>query len=96
MIKPNLDSWNEALRRMQEPFQAIAELNMKTLQGLSYLKPEELLKAKKPEEFVEQQVSLAVENGQKALDYMQKSFKIIEKAMQSVVHETKKKAHEVV
>ncbi|CDZ75859.1 Phasin protein [Legionella massiliensis] len=84
------EKWTEMAKKVQAPFQAIAELNVKTLQGLTYLKPEELASLKKPEELIEKQIGLAVENGHKALDYMQKSFEIIEKAMLSFVQEVKK------
>jgi len=79
-------------KKAQEPFQAIAELNVKTLQGLTYLKPDEFANIKKPEELLEKQIELAVANGHKALDYMQKSFEIIEKSMLSMAKETKTKA----
>lgn len=82
---------SDMAKKAQEPFQALAELNIKTLQGLSYMKPEELAKIKKPQEMLEKQIELAIMNGHKALDYMQKSFQIIEKAMLSVVQETKAK-----
>lgn len=81
MYQQNYEQWSELAKKMQEPFQAIAELNIKTLQGLNYIKPEELARVKKPEELLEQQIKLVVENGQKALDYMQKSFQILEKTM---------------
>lgn len=87
----NFEKWSEMAKKIQEPFQAIAELNVKTLQGLTYLKPDELSHLKKPEELMEKQINLAVENGHKALDYMQKSFQIIEKAMLSLVQEVKDK-----
>ncbi|MBI2786598.1 MAG: phasin family protein [Legionella longbeachae] len=86
----NFERWTEMAKKLQEPIQAIAELNVKTLQALSYIKPEELATIKKPEELLEKQINLAVENGHKALDYMQKSFQIIEKAMLGIVQETKK------
>jgi hypothetical protein len=91
----NYEKWNEVAKKLQEPFQAIAELNIKTLQGLDYLKPEELAQIKKPEELLEKQLNLAVENGHKALDYMQKSFQILEKAMVGFVQESKKAAANV-
>jgi len=94
MNQPNFERWTEMAKKIQEPFQAIAELNVKTLQGLTYLKPDELSHVKKPEEFLEKQINLAIENGHKALDYMQKSFQIIEKAMQNLAQEAKKKADE--
>lgn len=59
------------------------------------MKPDELAQVKKPEEMLEKQINLAVENGHKALDYMQKSFQIIEKAMLSFVQEAKKTTAEV-
>lgn len=55
------------------------------------MKPEELSGIKKPEEFLEKQLALAIENGHKALDYMQKSFQIMEKAMLSCAQEAKLK-----
>jgi len=94
MNQHNFDKLSEVAKKLQEPFQAIAELNVKTLQGLTYIKPEELAGIKKPEELLEKQINLAVENGHKALDYMQKSFQILEKAMLGLVQEAKKAAEE--
>ena len=94
MNQPNFDKLGEMAKKLQEPFQALAELNVKTLQGFKYIKPEELAHVKKPEEFLEKQIELAVENGHKALDYMQKSFQIIEKTMLTLVQEAKKAAEE--
>lgn len=90
MTQPNFEKFSEMAKKLQEPFQAIAELNIKTLQGLTYLKPEEITQVKKPEELLEKQIYLAVENGHKALDYMQKSFQIIEKAMLNIIQDAKK------
>ena len=92
MNQPNFDKWSEMAKKLQEPFQAIADLNMKTLNSLDYLKPEELAHLKKPEELIEKQVNLAVENGHKALDYMQKSFQILEQAMLELAHDVQKSA----
>jgi hypothetical protein len=89
MAEEYFERWSEMAKKMQEPLQAMAELNIKTMQGLSYLKPDELTNVKKPEELLEKQIHLAVENGHKALDYLQKSFQIIEKTMLSLVREVK-------
>ncbi|MFT4060345.1 MAG: phasin family protein [Legionella sp.] len=94
MNQPNFEKWSEVAKKLQEPFQAIAELNVKTIQGITYIKPEELATIKKPEELLEKQINLAVENGHKALDYMQKSFQIFERAMLGLLAETKKSASE--
>lgn len=90
MAQQHFEKWSEMAKKIQEPFQEIAELNIKTLQGLTYIKPEELAHVKKPEDVLEKQIKLAVENGHKALDYMQKSFAILEKAMFNLVREVKK------
>lgn len=92
MTQAYFENWSEIAKKMQEPFQALAELNVKTLQSLSYLKPDELATTKKPEELLEKQIHLAIENGHKALDYLQKSFQIMEKTMLSLVQEVKNKA----
>lgn len=92
MNQPNFEKWSEMAKKLQEPFQAIAELNVKTLQGINYIKPEELAGIKKPEDLVEKQINLAIENGHKALEYMQKSFQIVEKAMLHLVDDAKKAA----
>ena len=85
------DKLSDMAKKLQEPFQAIAELNVKTIQGLTYLKPDELASLKKPEELLEKQIGIAVDNGHKALDYMQKSFQIFERAMHSLVEDAKTK-----
>jgi hypothetical protein len=90
MNEQNFNKWTEMAKKMQEPFQAIAELNVRTLQGLTYIKPEELSHVKKPEELLEKQMHLAIENGHKALDYLQQSFLIIEKAMLTLAAQAKK------
>lgn len=91
MSQEYFEKWSEMAKKMQEPFQAMAELNVKTMQSLHYLKPDELAGVKKPEELVEKQIHMAIENGHKALDYLQKSFQIIERAMLSLVQEVKNK-----
>lgn len=83
------EKMSEMIKKAQEPFQAIAELNVKTLQNFTFIKPEEFARIHKPEEIVEKQLELAVSNGHKALDYMEKSFQIIEKAMLSCMQQSK-------
>ncbi|ASQ44929.1 phasin family protein [Legionella clemsonensis] len=92
MTQAYFENWSDIAKKIQEPFQALTELNVKTLQSLSYLKPDELANTKKPEELLEKQIHLAIENGHKALDYLQKSFQIMEKTMLSLVQEVKNKA----
>jgi hypothetical protein len=89
MDRAYFEKLSDMAKKAQEPFQAIAELNVKTLQSLNYLKPEEFTNIKKPEELLEKQIALAVSNGHKALDYMQQSFQIIEKALLSLAQSAK-------
>ena len=90
MDQEYFSKFSDMAKKAQEPLQAIIELNVKTLQNMSYLKPDELTSIKKPDELLEKQLQLALENGHKGLDYLQKSFQIIEKAMLSCVKEVKK------
>lgn len=96
MNQVNFESWSEMAKKVQQPIQAITELNIKTIQSLGYIKPEELVQIKKPEELLQKQLTLAVENGHKTLDYMQKSFQIFEKAMLSFAQDIKSKTETVV
>ena len=82
---------SDMVRKAQEPLHAIAELNVKTLQSYSYIKPEEFSKITKPGDLLEKQLELAISNGHKALDYMQQSFQIMEKAMMNFAQEAKEK-----
>lgn len=88
----NYEQLGDMVKKAQEPFQAMAELNLKTLQSFDFLKPEDLAQIKKPEEFLEKHLNIIVENGHRTLDYMQKSFQILEQAMQGIVRETKKES----
>lgn len=79
-------------KKAQEPLQALAELNMKTLQELDYIKLEELTQIKQPEVLLKKQIEVNIANGYKAIDYMQKSFQIMEKALWSMTRDIQEKA----
>ncbi len=83
------DKYSDMVKKIQEPMQAWVDLNVKTLQSFQPVKPEDLGKITRPEEFLEKQLELAVANGHKAIDYMQKSLQIIEKAMLSAAKDIK-------
>lgn len=70
---------NPLMGSLEKPFKELMELNVKTLQGMSYLTPMELMKVKKPEEILEKNVDVIIENGHKTLDYMQNMFSLLEK-----------------
>ncbi|PJD93062.1 MAG: hypothetical protein CK424_03415 [Legionella sp.] len=91
MVQPNYDyeKYSDVFKKFQQPMQELIELNMQTVQNVQHLKPEDFTKLNKPEEFLQKQVEVALANGHKALDYMQKSFHIMERAMLSCVKEAK-------
>ncbi|MDI9818968.1 MULTISPECIES: phasin family protein [unclassified Legionella] len=94
-MQPNyINNWTSIVNQMQKPIQEIMELNAQILQNISYLKPEDLSKIRKPEELMEKQVSVFVENGHKVLDYMQESFSIFEKSLLSISKEVKNKTEQ--
>jgi|GEM_PF-1336651 len=76
-----IEKWTEMAKGMQKPLQEMIELNLKTMRNISYIKPEELVGIRKPEELFEKHVALAIENGHKTLDYLQKIFEITEKSL---------------
>lgn len=88
-------NWTSLMNQMQRPLQEIMELNAKTLQNLNYMKPEDLSKIRKPEDLMEKNLAIFVENGHKALDYWQKTFSIIENSLVSFSKEVKDKTEEV-
>ena len=87
----SFEQWSGPFKKAQESFQALGMLNVKTLESFSYLKPEHLANLKNPQELLDKEINMAFENGHKALDYMQKSFLIMEKAILSFVPEETKK-----
>lgn len=69
---------NPLMGSLEKPFKDLMELNVKTLQGMSYLTPLELMNVKKPEEILEKNVDVIIENGHKTLDYMHNMFNLLE------------------
>lgn len=89
MNQEYVEKWTDFAKQFQGPLQSLAELNVKTLQSFSYIKPEEWSNIKKPEELVKKQIKIIVDNGHLALDHLQKSFQIMEKAVLSAVDKVK-------
>lgn len=75
------------------PVHEIIELNVRTIQQLSYIDPTEVLNVNKPEAILEKQVDVMIKNSHAALDYVHNMFNIMEKHMLSfsdnVVRHTK-------
>lgn len=74
-----------------KPLNELMTLNIKTLQSLSYLTPEELLNTRKPEELFEKNMNIFINNARKTLDYMQDMFSIVEKNWMNLSQDMVKK-----
>lgn len=90
MNQEYVEKWSELVKNVQQPVQEFAQLQVKTMQGLTYLKPEELSELKSPELMLEKNVDVMIQNGHKLLDYMQASFQLFEKSMRQAIKETAK------
>ncbi len=86
------EKYSDVFKKIQQPMQEFMDLNLQTAQSFQHTKPEDFTKLTKPEDFLQKQLEVALANGHKALDYMQKSFQIIEKAMLSCAREVKTEA----
>ncbi|CDZ78858.1 hypothetical protein BN59_03173 [Legionella massiliensis] len=84
-----LKKWNLMTNEMQKSLQSMMDLNAKTLQNFSYLKPGDLSGLKQPGDLLGKHLALTMENSQKILDYMHRSFQILESALLSVSKEIK-------
>lgn len=89
MNKAYLDKWSELTQSLHEPWQAMMTLNLQTLQEMDVFKPEQAINIKKPEQLLEKQLEIAISNGHKAVEYMQKSLDIFEKTMTTLIQANK-------
>lgn len=64
---------------IEKPMKELVDLNVKAFQGFFQLNPAELFNVLKPEQVLEKNMEMFVQNGHKALDYMQNMFQIMEK-----------------
>ncbi len=76
---------------LEQFFRIITGLDTKHLEGFSYLQPY-LANFKNSEGLVQRQMSIVFELGYNTLDYMQKSFQIMEKEIQLLVEMTQYKS----
>lgn len=88
-----LEDWKDNLHQLQRPLREMVELNVKTLQRISYLKPDELAHLKKPEDLLEKNVHLFIQNSHKALDYFQEAFDIFERNLLSLTKEIRRSGY---
>lgn len=60
------------------PFQKLMELNIKVLRDMTYLKPNDLASIKSPEEIIEKNMNMFIQNNHQLLNYMRDTFHIWE------------------
>ncbi|KTD19243.1 hypothetical protein [Legionella jordanis] len=90
MQRDYLEGLKDSFNQLQKPLQELVELNVKTFQNLSYIKPEDLSQLKNPEDLLEKNVNIFIQNSHRSLDYLQQAFHIFEKHLLSFAHEIKK------
>ena len=83
------EKYSESWKTLQEPMQEFVRLNTDTLKSFQNIKPEDFSKINRPDEIWEKQMQWAISNGEKTIDYMQKSLHIFEKALHSFAEECK-------
>ncbi|HAT8965796.1 TPA: hypothetical protein JBA93_03585 [Legionella pneumophila subsp. pneumophila] len=69
---------NTLLRSVEKPIQDLLDLNLKTFKSVSYVTPIELFNVLKPEEVLEKNMNVFIQNSQKAMSYMLNVFQIME------------------
>lgn len=69
---------NTLVRSIEKPIQDLLELNLKTLKSVSYVTPVELFNVLKPEEILEKNMNVFIQNSQRAMSYMLNVFQIME------------------
>lgn len=83
-------------RELFNPMQELMELNLKTLESLSYFNPVEYSRLNHPEELMEKNIELMVNNGHKLLDYMHELFLIGESHALQASRKIKRSTNEMV
>ncbi len=91
---PNQYTQYQNMNALEKPFRQLIDLNVKTIQNLTYIKPNELLNPNKPEQLIEKNMEVMIENGHKALDYMQDMFDIMEKHWFSMSRQVMRQSQE--
>ncbi|KTD32943.1 hypothetical protein Lnau_2591 [Legionella nautarum] len=82
----------DSYQRFQMPMQELIQLNIKAVQSLTYIKPHEWARLRQPQDFFEKQVNVFIENGHKALDYLEEATEILEKNWFSAAAEFRENA----
>jgi len=83
------EQWANFMKKAQKPVQELAQLNLETLKKFDAKQFEKLLELKKPQEVIEFQMNFAIEQGKNSIDYLKKSFEIVEKSGQNLAKEVK-------
>jgi hypothetical protein len=70
---------NPIFNSFEKPIKELLELQVRTAQDYSYMTPVELLSVRKPEEIIEKNMTMFINNSHKTLDYIHNMFNIMEK-----------------
>jgi hypothetical protein len=91
----NVNFDHKVFSGMEIPLQKLMELNIKTIQGMSYFKTSELMNLKKPEDLFVRNMNVLIQNSQMALNYMKDTFSILESHWFDLSRQTEESAEKV-
>lgn len=95
MNQQYLNQLEEMTRHMQRPLQELINLNLQTWKELKLLKSDEITQFKKPEELWEKQVSMVIENGHLAINYLRESLELFNRLLLSLSQDSQQTAKSV-
>jgi hypothetical protein len=80
---------------LERPVKELMDLNIRALQSISYFTPTELLNMRKPEEMMEKNLEVFLENSHQALTYMHNVLGLVERNLLKSVDTTLKGAKDL-
>lgn len=78
------------------PLQKLMELNIRVIQRSSFMKPDDLMNIKKPEDIFEKNMHMFIHNSHMALNYMKETFDILENHWLNICQHTEDSAKKAV
>lgn len=83
------DRFSEIAKKFQGPIGEIVKLNLETMQKFSYLRPDEVLNNKNPEELISKQIEITFNNMHQLLDYWQDLLLIGERTTRDYLQQSR-------
>ena len=95
MYQAYIDHMKQMSEQMQKPIKELLTLQVRTLQKISYIKPDELGLFKKPEDLIDHQRQILFQNSHLFVEYMAHALMIFERHLVSLSHPSDQVAEEI-